>query len=182
MSIRVIAGSHRSRVLKTPPGLETRPTGARVREALFSILQDVSGLRVLDAFAGSGALGIEALSRGAKHALFIEHDRKALLCIRENLANLGLGARATVLALSIERVPLETLTSDGHVDLVLADPPWAQLENAVEALTGLTAALADEAQLVLEHPRGWSGEIDGFARTDLRKWGDTGASFFVRAT
>lgn len=181
MSIRVIAGTHRSRVLKTPLGMETRPTGARVREALFSILGDLRGYSVLDLFAGSGALGIEALSRGAERAVFVEHDHRALSCIRENLKKLGLESRASVLAVPVERVSLEASTSSGLFDLALADPPWRDMDSAVGALARIRDALAVDARLVLEHPRGWCGQVAGFSRTDLRNWGDTAASFFTRS-
>jgi hypothetical protein len=93
----VIAGQLRGRAISAPAGDATRPTGARVKEALFSILGDVSGARVLDLYAGSGALGIEALSRGASAAVFVEAARPALACLRENLTKLGLDSVATTL-------------------------------------------------------------------------------------
>ena len=88
--MRVIAGRYRGRRLKVPPGVRTRPTADRVREALFSILGDVEDVRVADLFAGSGALGIEALSRGAEHATFVERDHAAVGVLRFNLAALGI--------------------------------------------------------------------------------------------
>ncbi len=100
--MRVIAGRFRGRGLMAPAGDATRPTGARVKEALFSILGDVSGLKVLDLYAGSGALGIEALSRGASSAVFVEFARPALACLRENLAKLGLGAESQTLPVQVE--------------------------------------------------------------------------------
>src|ERR687884_1742680 len=88
--MRVIAGLYRGRRLKVPPGVRTRPTADRVRESLFSILGDVEEARVADLFAGSGALGIEALSRGAEHATFVERDHAAVGVLRFNLAALGI--------------------------------------------------------------------------------------------
>src|SRR2546423_14038956 len=88
--MRVIAGEYRGRRLKVPPGVRTRPTTDRVREALFSILGDVEDLRVADLFAGSGALGIEAISRGAEHATFVERDLGAVGILKFNLAALGI--------------------------------------------------------------------------------------------
>ena len=96
--MRVIAGELGGRRLATPRGDATRPTSERVREALFSMLGRSDGLRVLDLFAGSGALGIEALSRGAAHATFVERSAPALAALRANLAALGLGERASVRA------------------------------------------------------------------------------------
>ena len=94
--MRVVAGEFKGRRLQAPAGARTRPTADRVREAVFSMLADVQGARVLDLYAGSGALGIEALSRGARLAVFVERDRRALAAIRRNLD--AVGAEATVLA------------------------------------------------------------------------------------
>src|SRR3954467_6793389 len=100
--MRVVAGAYKGRRLHAPRGRRTRPTADRVREALFSILGDVSGLRVLDLYAGSGALGIEALSRGASAAVFVEFARPALASLRENLTKLGLDDVATTLPVRVE--------------------------------------------------------------------------------
>lgn len=180
--IRVIAGTLKRRVLKTPPGMTTRPTAARVREALFSILADVAGARVLDLYAGSGALGIEALSRGADHALLVESDRRAVSCIRENLVALELEARASVLAQRAERVTSAAWLATGPFDLVFCDPPWADLEAATNTLRCLTPALRAESRVVLEHSRKDTPELHGFTRYDRREWGDTAVSLFVPAS
>ena len=129
MSLRVIAGTHRGRPLLAPKGDATRPTADRTREALFSMLTSRvgswEGLAVADLFAGSGALGIEALSRGAGSCLFVEHDRAALDALRANLLALGLKAdvRATsVLVLGPAPAPL---------DIILMDPPYGTGAGAV---------------------------------------------------
>src|SRR5829696_9610744 len=96
--MRIVRGSLGGRVLRAPAGADTRPTSEKVREAIFNILPDVEGMQVLDLFAGSGGLGIEALSRGAAHATFVDHAKAALGAIRGNLRELDLEARATVLA------------------------------------------------------------------------------------
>jgi 16S rRNA (guanine966-N2)-methyltransferase len=122
--VRVIAGELGGRRLVAPPGATTRPTSDRVRGATFNSLEssgDVDGAQVLDLFAGSGALGIEALSRGAAHATFVERDRAALAALRTNLETLGLGPdRATV-------VPGDGVAhaADRAYDLALVDPPYA---------------------------------------------------------
>ena len=113
--MRVIAGRHRGRRLRAPRGAATRPTSDRVREAIFSIVGDCSDLRVLDLFAGSGAMGIEALSRGAQSATFVDSAPEAAACIRSNLAALDLTAAARVVvrdwrvALAQERTAWRTL-------------------------------------------------------------------------
>src|SRR5689334_3768381 len=100
---RVIAGRLGGRTLVAPAGASTRPTSDRVREALFSILGDIEGATVLDLFAGTGALGIEALSRGASHATLVENARPALRALAQNLETLELGPKARVLPMSVER-------------------------------------------------------------------------------
>ncbi len=148
----MIGGELRGRPLKAPPGRSTRPTADRVREALFNLLGPVpEGGRVLDLFAGSGALGIEALSRGAGHAVFLESDRRARKVLRENLARLELEARSTVLdedVVSRGRTRLE-----GSFDLAFADPPYsAGVEEEVVARYG--PSLAPGAVLALEQAAG----------------------------
>lgn len=119
--MRIIAGEWRGRPLLAPPGSATRPTADRVREALFSMLASrlgsFEGLQVADLFAGSGALGLEALSRGAAHCVFVENDRRAVHAIRANIA--ALGASAEVLAQSAEHAALPQA-----VDLAFLDPPY----------------------------------------------------------
>jgi 16S rRNA (guanine966-N2)-methyltransferase len=181
MSVRVIAGSLKHRVLRVREGLATRPTSARVREAVFSILGNLEDLRVLDLYAGSGALGIEALSRGAESAVFVEQDRQAAQCIRENVTALGLGDRTRVLPQAVESA-LRRLSTTAKFDLVFADPPWKDSERAQKSLECLPVLLSETARLVFEHPRTEQPEIAGLERTDQRTWGDTGVAFFRRTS
>src|SRR5256885_14287358 len=119
--MRVIAGEFRSRRLKSIPGDATRPTSDRMRETLFNILQTrIEGTTFVDAYAGTGAVGIEALSRGAAHAFFLERNRAAVEAIRENLASLGLETRATVL----KGPALHTIARQ-RGDIVFVDPPYS---------------------------------------------------------
>jgi len=144
--VRVVAGIARGRRLDAPPGSATRPTADRVREATFNALGSlaaVEGATVLDLFAGSGALGIEALSRGAAAATFVDHDAKALTVVRRNLEATGLGDRATVLRTDA------TTFAGGHFDLVLLDPPYAFGD---EAWSRLLADL-DAEVVVIESDR-----------------------------
>lgn len=122
--MRIIAGEWRGRKLAAPKGDSTRPTADRARETLFAMLTSRLGafeeLRVADLFAGSGALGLEALSRGAEHCLFVEQDRAAVDVIRTNIAALGAGARARVETGSV----MQLRAADRPLDLILADPPY----------------------------------------------------------
>jgi 16S rRNA (guanine966-N2)-methyltransferase len=129
--MRIIAGAWRGRLLTAPKGVATRPTADRAREALFSMLTSrvgsLEGLKVADLFAGSGALGLEALSRGAASCLFVEQDKAALDALRANIATLGAGAAAEVRATSV----LALGPAPGPLDLIMMDPPYGSGAGAV---------------------------------------------------
>ena len=123
-SLRIIAGEYRGRRLRVPPGLGVRPTSDRVRESLFNLLgADVRGAVVLDPYAGSGALGFESLSRGAREVTFFEADRLVRRFLRQNAERLEVGDRCRILAGRAERL-LSSPAAGGPFDLVLADPPY----------------------------------------------------------
>jgi 16S rRNA (guanine966-N2)-methyltransferase len=154
--MRIVAGKHRGRRLLAPPGVTVRPTSDRAREALFNILSHgelaaagipFAGAAVLDAFAGTGALGLEALSRGAAEALFLEKDPEALTILRRNIAGLGEEARARVVAGDATRPP----RASAACGLAFLDPPYRS-GLAAAALTALDAArwLAPQALAVIE--------------------------------
>ena len=159
--MRIVGGSHRGRPIAVPPGDAVRPTADRVREALFSMLQSgryggerVQGARVLDAFAGSGALGLEALSRGAAQCIFMDNAGPSVAAVETNLRTLGLGDRARVLRADATRPP----GAAEPCDLLFLDPPYR--DGLVPAtLTALAAAgwCAADALAVVEHD----------ARTDI---------------
>lgn len=153
--MRVIAGSARGRPLKAPPGAGTRPTSDRVREALFSALGDtVPGASVLDLYAGSGALAVEALSRGAARAVLVERERLAAQTIAGNLERAGVADRATLLRMAVERYCADPV--GGPFALVLADPPYAEPLPAVYRLLDRlhrNAALQEGAVVVVERDR-----------------------------
>lgn len=181
--MRIISGKFRGRRLECPK-LVTRPTLDRVREALFSILGDVSGLCVVDLYAGSGALGLEALSRGARHVTLVEADRGAARVIRENVAGWGVETQLRVLESSVERARAQ-LRSIQPIDLVLADPPWkiAQ-EAALEVARAVHGLLAPEARLVLGHAAREQLQLpadSGLRVVSCRTWGDSALSFFSAA-
>ena len=166
--MRVVAGEFKGRRLHAPAGARTRPTADRVREAVFSMLADVQGARVLDLYAGSGALGIEALSRGARLAVFVERDRRALAAIRRNLD--AVGAEATVLA----RDALSVLGEQrGPDDLVFCDPPYdAAARLAAPLSAALPAVLSDDARIVTESDKRTPLELSLPLLTE-RIYGDT---------
>ncbi|HEY5943939.1 MAG TPA: 16S rRNA (guanine(966)-N(2))-methyltransferase RsmD [Kofleriaceae bacterium] len=175
--MRIVRGSLGGRVLRAPHGAATRPTSEKVREAIFNILPDVEGMQVLDMFAGSGAVGIEALSRGAAHATFIDQAKPALAVLRANLRELDLEARSTVLAgdavaLAARHVPASPW------QLVFVDPPYRS-DLAVRAVQTL-AHLAPDAVIVIEHDRRNAppDELGSLLRTDQRRYGDTLVSFY----
>jgi 16S rRNA (guanine(966)-N(2))-methyltransferase RsmD len=173
--MRIIAGEFRSRRLKSIPGLATRPTPDRLRETLFDILQPrIEGATFVDAYAGTGAVGIEALSRGAAHAWFLERNRAAIETIRGNIAALGLEARATVVpgpvALTVAHYP---------ASIVFLDPPY-ELEReymaALEALGENPPGLA-----IVQHSTRFAME-DAYGtlrRTRLVRQGDNALSFYT---
>ena len=159
--MRIVAGTLRGRRLVAPAGVATRPTSNRVREALFSALESrmtpgLGGARVLDAYAGSGALGLEALSRGAERAVFVEKDRAALEALRRNIRDLGVDSAARVLALDVRSLSRRAVP-DGPFSLLLLDPPYridrSEVRGLIEALeTG--GAISDGALIVWEHATG----------------------------
>ena len=172
--MRVITGKARGIQLKTPDGMVTRPTADRVKEALFSIIQfDIPGARVLDLFGGTGQLGIEALSRGAKHAVFVDANDSACRLIKENLKRTKLEAEAQVVRADY----LEYLQRCRETfDLVLLDPPYAEvfLENALKKLTEIDI-LQSGAIIVAERPvdKALSFDFPGFTRSKDYKYGNT---------
>ena len=180
--MRIVAGTLRGRELSTPGGDATRPTAARAREALFAILADVSDARVLDLYAGSGALGLEALSRGAEQLVLVESSKAAQRAIRTNLGALGVEARATLLPIRAE-ASLRALERLGPFNLVFADPPWADAQAALGVLEKLAGSslLAPAARLVLEHAARTPPTLKADSRlaaTDTRRWGDTAVIIF----
>ncbi|MDO4650459.1 MAG: 16S rRNA (guanine(966)-N(2))-methyltransferase RsmD [Eubacteriales bacterium] len=147
--MRVIAGKARRLALKTVPGMETRPTTDRIKETLFNMLQpDLLDCRFLDLFAGSGAIGIEALSRGAKEAVFVEKNRAACTCIRENLSFTKLGDGGKLLSMDVLQA-LRSMEGEEAFDMIFMDPPYNhELEKQV--LTYLkSSSLADEDTLIV---------------------------------
>jgi len=175
--MRVVAGSRRGRRLTAPEGHDTRPTSDRVREAVFNALGSldvVDEATVLDLFAGSGALGIEALSRGADRATFVERDRRALQALRANLAATDLDDRAEVVAGDADRFVDDALAAGRWFDLALLDPPYATPDEAwavlLDRLPADVAVIESDREVPL--PAAW-----GTTRT---KWYGTTLVAIVR--
>jgi 16S rRNA (guanine966-N2)-methyltransferase len=180
----------RSRSLKAPKGTATRPTSDRVREALFSILTgyiELEGAGVLDLYAGSGALGLECLSRGAAAVYAVESGRDAIACIRENAAALRVESQLSLLAQKVESVPAWALKHAPKIDLVLADPPYAEVDSGA-ALTTIAACVQACAPhcVVVEHsaksPEALflAADWQGWERT-RRSYGDTALTLLLRS-
>ena len=152
----------------------------RAKQALFDVLGPAPGVRVLDLYAGSGALGIEALSRGAVHATFVESARTALATIRHNLAELGLSGASYVVSLPVER-SRPALKANAPYELVFCAPPWADVDTAMRSLTRvlLPDLLSPGALLVVDHRASHTivpPPHADLAAIDRRTWGDTGVT------
>jgi 16S rRNA (guanine966-N2)-methyltransferase len=187
--MRVIAGKYRSRILKSLKGDALRPTSDRLRETLFNILgAAVAGSRFLDIFAGTGAVGIEALSRGAAEAIFVENHAPAAKLIRRNLDSLGVTQAATILQAdaltALEKLTARYAASAAGIDFVFLDPPYAAHDDYLHSLEFLSsnsaAFLAPDALIIFEHHRKFSlpEKSGGLARTRLLKQGDAALSFY----
>ncbi|HET9254659.1 MAG TPA: 16S rRNA (guanine(966)-N(2))-methyltransferase RsmD [Pseudonocardiaceae bacterium] len=178
--VRIVAGVAGGRRLAVPPR-GTRPTSDRVREAIFSAVQarhDLDGARVLDLYAGSGGLGLEALSRGAAHVRFVESDRQAVAVLRRNIAALGLPGAEVTLGDVLAVVGGQP---EAPYDLVLADPPYALDDTALGRVLGGLARgwLAPAALIVVERPArvvplAWP---EGVCELTNRRYGDTGVHY-----
>ena len=180
--MRIISGEFRGRKLTAPAGETTRPTSDRVREATFSSLSslagsDMGGGSVLDAFAGSGALGLEALSRGAVSATFVDHDRDALGAVRKNVDALGVTARTSVVSGDILALAQRNALPGAPFALLLLDPPYRLDPTTVIELLGVLSEndlLEDGATVMWEHSRmvspAWP---EGFCLEKHKKYGTT---------
>ena len=182
--MRVITGSARGRRLGDLKGMETRPTTDKVKESIFNCIQfDVEDARVLDLFAGTGALALESVSRGAREAVLIDSDRAACESIRKNIASVRMEERCRLVQRDY-RAAMELLSREGlRFDVVFIDPPY-RMENTGEMCAELydRGLLARDFLLVVEHRRGCAPLLDRrFDAFDLRSYGDTQITFARRA-
>jgi 16S rRNA (guanine966-N2)-methyltransferase len=184
--VRIIAGQFRSRKLIAPDGLKTRPTSDRLRETLFNVLQPrIDGAVFADLYAGSGAVGLEALSRGAKHVHFAENAKPPFIALRENAGSLGLkeGVDHTVHMRGTEPALRAMAEAGTKLNLVFLDPPYEAMAELSAAL-GLLATLpvlAKGAVIIAEHSRKQSPpeSVEALARYRLLRQGDAALSFYT---
>ena len=177
MRVRIVAGKFGGRFISAPTGSTTHPMGERVRSAMFNSLGDISEANVLDAFSGSGAIGLEALSRGAKSVVFIERDRNAIRTLRENTELLGVTEKCIVINTTVSNW-LETASPD-EFDVIFADPPYHKPQfPTIKRLMGL---LKVGGSMILSHPG--SSEVltqDGIVVVDNRSYGNAHLTRFRR--
>jgi 16S rRNA (guanine966-N2)-methyltransferase len=185
--MRVIAGTYRSRPLTAPRGTATRPTTDRLRETLFNVLAShIEGAYFADLYAGTGAVGIEALSRGAAHVSFVESAASAVATLRANLAALKIGSGFQLEERSVSLVLRNLATRNPHFTLVYLDPPWEDASAYTQSLNLLgksaAALLAPEAIVIAEHARRGSATLaDAYGALDryrLLEQGDAALSFY----
>ncbi|HEY2354188.1 MAG TPA: 16S rRNA (guanine(966)-N(2))-methyltransferase RsmD [Gaiellaceae bacterium] len=179
--MRVIAGSRKGHTLVAPRGTDTRPTSDRVRENIFNLVGPLDGAKVLDLFAGSGALGIEALSRGAASAVFVDSEREAVRAIERNLEKLRLTGARVVRGDALFTLAQET-TAGAKYDLVLVDPPYGMLDDIQPRLARhLPALLAPDGVVVFETDVRSEPDLPLPVRTS-RKYGNSRVTIFEAAT
>lgn len=180
--MRVISGKAKGHKLYAPSSARLRPALDRVKEAIFNILFDVSETRVLDLFAGCGSIGIEALSRGAAFAVFVEEWRPATDSIRRNLSHCKLDQLARIMSMQVSKA-IKRLERDGEeFDLIFVDPPYMKdLVNPTLRLIAASSIAKPDSIIVVEHsPKEPIGEICNLALTDKRKYGQTSVAFLKR--
>lgn len=177
--MHILAGYLKHRELKAPRGDKTRPTSSKLRASIFDILQhSLPDARVLDIFAGSGAMGLEALSRGAASALFIEQDRNAAKCIKENISYLELSSKTELMQMDAFLAVKKLAKAEKQFDLIYIDPPYsldiAPLFDTVPSL------LSTEGIVIVEQSKRSALEITSLKKADERKFGDTVVLFFSK--
>lgn len=182
--MKVIGGAARGRKLKVPKGMAVRPTAARVKESLFNILpHDFTGLRILDLYAGSGNVSIEALSRGAVEAVLVDESSRSAAVIRENLTRLELNPRTQLWVVPVARALRKLAHAGEKFDLIFLDPPYERglVKTTLEAI-GQTELLNAGGRVVVEHSgrEAVRPSYGALLLNDQRRYGDTLLSFFQR--
>ena len=184
--MRVIAGKYRSRTLRSLNGQALRPTSDRLRETLFNVLgPTVNGATFADLYAGTGAVGIEAISRGARHVIFAEQHTPAAALIRRNLESLGIGAEAEVLCMNVLRAIERLESKKVHAQFIFLDPPYAaniEYESALEAL-GESPLIAPDGRVIVEHlsKRVLPERVGDLELARVLEQGDAALSFYKLA-
>ncbi len=186
--MRIIAGNYRSRILNAPSGIETRPTSDRLRETLFNVLAPrfkmhdphIQGVRFLDLYAGSGAVGIEAISRGALHVTFVEQAPRALKILRANLESLSITTGYRIESAKVSAFLRATAKAEQQFDIIFLDPPYDLAGEYESTLSAVGSLLAPEGLVIAEHRRkdALPVAINILKRTRLLEQGDAALSFF----
>ena len=187
--IKILGGTVRGQWLYSPSGPETRPASSRLRDSLFNILgPTIAGQQVLDLFAGTGSLGLEALSRGASRCVFIEYNRKALVVLKKNITKLKFQESATAVFLNALKIIPAALKKEWHFDLVFVDPPYKILDDLklkkklFAALDELPdqGVLAPGGRVLIEYrqPQVTENEFENLSAYDFREYGQTAVRFF----
>lgn len=175
MNIRLIAGALGGRSIACPPGERTHPMGERIRGSLFNIIGDITGFSVLDAFAGSGALGFEALSRGAARVTFVERDKLAQRVIGENITTLSVEDRAKLVRASV--AGWDETAAGEQFDVIFADPPYHDIQ--LSTVSRLVKYLKPNGLMVLSYPgRESEPTVNGVVVVDNRSYGDAALAFY----
>lgn len=180
--MRIISGKNRGRQLKTLEGMNTRPTADRVKESLFNIIYaKVLDAKVLDLFAGSGALGLEAISRGAKSCVFVDSSKEAMAVIKKNIELCGAKDKAEIRNMDYELAMKKSLAVNETFDLIFVDPPYGK-DISENVLNKIEPLLADSGTLIIETDEKdfLSDKVGSLVKTDVRRYGRTVISFFVR--
>lgn len=177
--MRIIGGTARSRIIEAPKGMDTRPTLDRIRENIFNIIQrHVYDARVLDLFSGSGALALEAISRGASQAVLVDHDRAASQCERRNIQTLHFEDKTRVLMTDWAQAVRQLTAEKAAFDLLFLDPPYA-MHDLTEVTQALKPIMASDALLITEHQAEKPYAVaDGFVQTDSRRYGYVGVTIY----
>jgi len=179
--MRIIAGSLKGRRLTSPKWDGLRPTSDRLRETLFNVLgPSVQGARVLDAYAGTGAVGIEALSRGASHVTFVESDRRAVELIAANLAHCGVNDGYAIIRVDFARA--QPRLQGAEFDIIFLDPPYG-VQELTAALTAVAGLAGNETRVVIEHARRDRApqQVEALVLTRELSSGDSGLAFYRKA-
>jgi 16S rRNA (guanine966-N2)-methyltransferase len=176
--MRIAGGLYKSRIIKAPRNSSIRPTTEKTREALFSALgEDILEAEIADLFCGSGALGLEALSRGASRAFFVDNNHGATAAVRENIEKLGLAGKSKVMTMNVFNIRPRLLNG---VDIIFADPPYGR-GYALRLSTLLSLPKIDwHGILILEHESDWEYEGDKYRHLKRISFGETSVSFLLR--
>lgn len=184
--MRIIGGQAKGRRISVPPGYDVRPTSDRIKEALFNILNSVEGLKFLDLYAGTGNVGIEALSRGAEEVVFVEKVDVLIKNLKKNLEKFGFHSRYRIFRMDVEKA-VECLADAGmRFDLIFADPPYRKgfIDKTIALLNAHPSILAENGWMILQHAMSEPLNVKScgeFELIDTRRYGDTILSFLRSA-